>query len=349
MLANTLNIREAASCDWDCVSLGEILLRFDPGECRIHNARSFQVWDGGAEYNVAANLSRVFRRRTAIATALHDNSIGRLAEDFARNSGVDTSLIKWSDAGRNGLYFIERGHGVRPPASAFDRAGTAISLLAEGEMNWTDVFSRGARWFHTGGVFAGLSDSSPAVAAEAMRMARESGAIVSYDLNYRESLWGKRGGQNAANAINGELAKHADVVFGVFDYDSSLSKFDRELFSISAEKMVSQFSRLKYLVSTLRTTHSANVHDLGAACFSEGEVTMARSFERVNVVDRVGSGDAFVSGFVDSLLDGSDAQTAIDCGTAHGVLAMTTPGDVSSATAAEVYRLMKSSDAAALR
>ena len=348
-MSESLEIKDKTLCRWDLVSLGEILLRFDPGDRRIHNARTYQVWDGGAEYNVAANLSRVFRKRSAIATALLDNPLGRLAEDFARQSGVDTSLVKWSDEGRNGLYFIERGHGVRAPASAFDRSDTVISRLTEGEMNWPEIFNQGTRWFHTGGVFAGLSDSTPAVAAEAMKVASESGAIVSYDLNYRDSLWGKRGGRSAANVVNAELAQYADVVFGVFDFDSALSAFDPATFRKAAAEMISRFPRLKSVVSTLRETHSANRHDLGAACFSEGEITVARPFENVDVIDRVGSGDAFVAGFIDRLLEGKNVQTALDCGTTHGVLAMTTPGDVSMATAAEVFRLMNISDASPLR
>jgi 2-dehydro-3-deoxygluconokinase len=348
-MESSLNIKDAAVCRWDLISLGEILLRFDPVDRRIHDTRNFQVWDGGAEYNVAANLSRVFRKRTAIASVLHDNSLGRLAEDFARQSGVDTSLIRWSDSGRNGLYFIERGYGLRAPASAFDRADTAISRLTVDEINWADIFARGTRWFHSGGVFAGLSDTTPAAASEAMKAAAESGAVVSYDLNYRDSLWRGRGGRSAANAVNAELAQYADVVFGVFDFDSTLSKFDLDAFNEAASTMAKEFPKVKYLVSTLRSTHSASLHDLGAACFSRGEVTIGRRFERVNVVDRVGSGDAFVSGFIESLLEGKDTQTALDCGTAHGVLAMTTPGDVSGATYDEIARLMQSSDASALR
>lgn len=348
-MSESLDLKERSDCRWDLVSLGEILLRFDPGNRRIHNTGSFNVWDGGAEYNVAANLSRVFGHRSAIATVLHDNALGRLAEGLARGSGVDTSLIKWSDVGRNGLYFIERGQGVRAPSSAFDRENTAVSRLTAGKIDWPSVFGQGVRWFHTGGIFAGLSASTPAVAAEAMKAAKESGAVVSYDLNYRDSLWGKRGGREAANEVNAELLAFADIVYGVLDLDSRLSNFDPEVFRRLASKMNSRFPGLKIVATTLRDTHSANRHDLGAVCLFEDKVTVARAFNNVEVIDRVGSGDAFVAGFVDHILEGKTIQAALDCGTAHGVLAMTTPGDVSMATSAEVSRLMKSADTAPVR
>jgi len=345
-----MNIRSKETCQFDLVTLGEILLRFDPGQKRIHNARSFEVWDGGAEYNVAANLSRVFRQRASIATTLVDNPLGRLAEDLARQSGVDTSLVKWTANGRNGLYFIERGQGLRAPRSAFDREHTAVSGLKAGDIDWRSIFDKGVRWFHTGGVFAGLSDTTPEVAAEAMAAAKRSGSIVSFDLNYRDSLWRKRGGRETANELNARLLHHADIVFGTFGFDSKLSDFDVATFRASAAAMQNGRPDLKIIVSTLRETHTASRHDLGAACLSSDEtVTVARDFRNIEVIDRVGSGDAFVSGFIHSLLEARDLQFALDCGVAHGALAMTTPGDVSMSTAEEVYGVMNSADAAAER
>lgn len=344
-----MEIKPKEAGNWDIVTLGEILLRFDPGDRRIHNAGEFKVWDGGAEYNVAANLSRVFGCRTAVATALVDNPLGRLAEGLARNAAVDLSLIQWHDQGRNGMYFIERGYGLRAPRSAFDRENTAVSRLREGEIDWKSVFAAGVRWFHTGGVFTGLSETTPAVAAEAMKAARENGAVVSYDLNYRDSLWGKRGGRDAANVVNATLLPYADIVFGTFDFDSRLSVFDEAVFRRFAEKMKARFPNLKIIVSTLRDTHSATRHDLGAVCLMENGVMVASDFTNIEVIDRVGSGDAFVAGFIYSMLEQKGIQFALDCGVAHGALTMTTPGDVSMATANEVFGLMTNTDAAAKR
>ncbi len=189
-------------CRWDLVSLGEVLLRFDPENERIHAARSFRVFDGGAEYNVARNLAKVFRQKTAIITALADNALGRLAEDFILQGGVDASEIRWREHDgrgantRNGIYFIERGFGLRPPNSCFDRANTAVSQLKAGDVDWRQIFAeKGARWFHTGGVFTVLSETTAETANEAILIAKERGVIISYDLNYRDSLWKTRGGK----------------------------------------------------------------------------------------------------------------------------------------------------------
>lgn len=346
-----LQLESSPYHEWDVVTLGEILLRFDPGEGRIHNSRQFTVWGGGAEYNVAANASRVFNRRSLILTALADNALGRLAEDLARSSGVDTSHILWqnADENRNGLYFIERGFGLRPPASAFDRFNTAISRLRIENADWTYLLTGRTRWLHTGGVFTGLSKTTPAVAAKVMLDAREGDAVVSYDLNYRHSLWRSRGGREAANAVNRELLPYVDVVFGTFDFDSRLSNYSESAFRTAAEKMRADFPNLKMIVSSLRETHSASRHDLGGVCYADGEITRSKDHLNIEVLDRVGSGDAFASAFIASLLDGKDAQFAIDCASAHGALAMTTPGDVSMATMEEVFALMTGGDSTAKR
>lgn len=332
---------------WELASLGEILLRFDPGHDRIHNARSFSIHDGGAEYNVARNLAKVFRRKTVIVTALADNPIGRLAEDFAQQATVDTSQILWRDSSanlRNGLYFIERGFGLRAPDSCFDRSHTAISQLSTGEIDWTKtVGKRGARWFHSGGVFAGLSETSWEVALEAVQIARQNEVIVSYDLNYRDSLWKGRGGKSAANEVNRRILPFVDVVFGTLseEFTPSFVDFDKEAFHAAAEKMKHDFPNLKVIVSTLRDVHSASRHSFGAACFAENRITVGAGYRDFEVFDRVGSGDAFVSGFIHSLMDGKDEVFAVNCGTALAVLAMTTRGDNSSATLAEIEHLMQ--------
>ncbi len=327
------------------VSLGEVLLRFDPENERIHTARLFHVFDGGAEYNVARSLAKVFRSRTAIVTALADNALGRLAEDFVFQAGVDASKIIWRDGGtdtRNGIYFIERGFGLRAPASCFDRANTAVSELKTGEINWHEIFNQGGtHWFHTGGVFAGLSETTPEVAKEAMIEARKNGAIVSFDLNYRDSLWKNKGGREAANAVIRELLPLADVVFGAMDFDARLSQFAAEKFRQAAEKMTGEFPDLKIVASTLRDVHSASHHDLSAVCLTEGEISKSKNYKNIEVLDRVGSGDAFASGLIYGLLAEKDSQYAVECGAAHAVLAMTAPGDNSAATLAEIENLMQ--------
>jgi 2-dehydro-3-deoxygluconokinase len=345
---NKLSVKSKADSRWDLVSLGEVLLRFDSGDERIHNARTFRVWDGGGEYNVARGLAKVFRQRTAIVTALADNALGRLAEDFIWQAGVDSSEILWREADgigqntRNGIYYIERGFGVRGAASCFDRANTAVSQLSAGEIDLNRIFvERNPRWLHTGGIFAGLSETTPEVAEEAMRIARQNGAVVSFDLNYRDSLWKARGGRVAADALNRQLIKNADVVFGAFDFDSKLSNFDETVFRKAAEKMQDEFPNLKIIASTLREVVTASLHHFSAVCFTNGEVFKARDFADLNVLDRVGSGDAFAAGFIYGILAEKAADYAIECGTAHAALAMTTPGDNSMATLREVEGLMQ--------
>lgn len=342
---NEILIKSKAGCRWDLVSLGEVLLRFDSGDNRIHNARAFRVWDGGGEYNVARGLAKIFRRKTAIVTALADNALGRLAEDLIWQAGVDSSEILWREpdgAGgntRNGIYFIERGFGVRPPTSCFDRANTAVSQLKTGEIKWHEILKK-SLWLHTGGIFAGLSETTPDVAEEAIESARENGAIVSYDLNYRDSLWKLKGGREAANRLNRKLLKNVDVAFGVFDFDSKLSNYDETAFKNAAEKMLKEFPNLKIIVSTLREVKTASRHDFSAVCFAGGEVFKARNLIDLDVLDRVGSGDAFAAGFIYGWLAEKGARYAIECGTAHAALTMTTPGDNSMTTIHEIESLM---------
>jgi len=341
---NLLGLQPPENCRWDLVALGEILLRFDPGNDRIRTARSFQVFDGGAEYNVARNLAKVFRRPTAIVSALTDNALGRLAEDLVMQAGVDKSEIIWRDDSetRNGIYFMERGFGIRDPASCFDRKHTAVSQLKKSEINWSTIFeTNGTRVFHTGGVFTGLSISTPEVASEAMLAARAGGSFVSFDLNYRDSLWKNKGGREAANTVNRGLMPLADVVFGAIDFDARLSQFDKEKFRQAAQKMCNAFPDLKIITSTLRDIHSASHHDLSAVCYADGKVFKAKTYENLDVLDRVGSGDAFAAGFIYGLLAGKDFQYSVECGASHAALAMTTPGDNSMATLAEVDSLVQ--------
>ena len=344
---NSFKIRPKADCQWDFVSIGEVMLRFDPENERIHTTRNFRVWEGGGEYNVARNLSKVFRLNSAIVTALADNQIGRLVEDLMMQGGVDVSNIVWRETDglsrkvRNGFYFYERGFGLREPSGCSDRGNTAVSQLKPGDIDWKRIFNeRGARWFHTGGIFSGLSDSTPEVAKEAMIAARESGAIVSYDLNYRGSLWTERGGLDAANEVNRELMSHADVVFGVENFEAAFDTYNENVFREAAANVISQFPNLKLLATTLRGVRSASRHDLSAACFSDGEICKAPDLVGVEILDRVGSGDAFAAGIIYSILNGDDADTSLRRGLASAALTMATIGDGSAATLAEVNEAM---------
>jgi len=340
-------VKPAADCQWDFISLGEVMIRFDPENDRIHNTRNFRVWEGGGEYNVARNLSKVFRLNAAIVTALADNQIGRLVEDLIIQGGVDVSKVVWRETDglsrktRNGFYFYERGFGLREPAGCSDRGNTAVSQLKPGDIDWRRIFAeRGARWFHTGGIFAGLSVSTPEVAKEAMTAARTSGATVSYDLNYRASLWTERGGIDAANSVNHELMALADVVFGVENFNAAFDAYDEDNFKQAAGAVVEQFPNIKLLATTLRGIRSASRHDLSAACYSEGEIFKAPDLVGIEVLDRVGSGDAFAAGIIYSILNGDDADTSVRRGLASAALTMATIGDGSAATLAEVNEAM---------
>ncbi len=342
-----LKIKDKKNCQWDFVALGEVMLRFDPENDRIHNARSFKVYEGGGEYNVARNLSKVFRQKSAVLTALARNQIGELVEDLIWQGGVDSSEIIWRDTDgicrktRNGMYFIERGFGLRAPVGCSDRGNTAVSQLEKNDFDWQKIFGeKGARWFHTGGIFAGLSETTPDVALEAMKAARENGAIVSYDLNYRASLWQDRGGLEAANKLNHKLLEYADVVFGVENFDSDLSNYSEEKFEKAASEVFNKFPNLQIAATTLRHVESAASHSLSAVCAANvGEIFKAIELKNISVLDRVGSGDAFAAGFIYGLLNEKDFLTSLNYGVANSALTLTTLGDSSAATLAEVEKL----------
>ncbi len=322
------------------------MIRFDPENDRIHNARSFKVYEGGGEYNVARNLSKVFRRKTAILTALAKNQIGELVEDLIWQGGVDSSEIIWRETDgisrktRNGMYFIERGFGLRAPVGCSDRGNTAVSQLEKNDFDWQQIFvEKGAHWFHTGGIFAGLSETTPEVALEAMKAAKESGAIVSYDLNYRASLWQERGGIEAANALNHELLEYADVVFGVENFNSDLNEYSEEKFKTASKNVFEKFPNLQIAATTLRHVESAASHSLSAVCSDGDEIFKASELKNISVLDRVGSGDAFAAGFIYGLLDQKDFITSMNYGVANSALTLATLGDSSAATLPEVEKL----------
>jgi len=345
---------------WDCLSLGEVMLRLDPGESRIHTTRVFQVWEGGGEYNVARGLRRCFGLRTAVATALADNAVGRLVEDFMLAGGVDPALIRWvpydgvGRTVRNGLNFTERGFGLRAAVGCSDRGHTAISQVNPGDFNWEAILGAemGARWFHTGGIFAALSASTAQVAAEAMDAARAHATPVSYDLNYRDSLWKSIGGKTKAQEVNRELVHKVDVLFGnEEDFTAMLGvkitgvseEFD-ELPIAGYEEMLREvaaaYPNLKLVASTLRTAHTASRNAWGAIALYQDQIVHVPQRE-IEILDRVGGGDSFASGLIYGFLAGNPVEWAVRCGVAHGALAMTTPGDTSMATLAEVERAMR--------
>jgi 2-dehydro-3-deoxygluconokinase len=349
---------------WDCLSLGEVMLRLDPGDMRIHTARQFQAWEGGGEYNVARGLRRCFGLRAAVATALADNPIGRLVEDFILQGGVDTSLIRWipydgvGRTVRNGLNFTERGFGVRAAAGCSDRGHTAVSQIKPGDFNWESILGPddGARWLHTGGIFAALSSSTAEVAVEAMEAARKFGTLISYDLNFRDSLWKSIGGKAKAQEVNRALVGKLDVLLGnEEDFSAMLGIAIKgvgedfaELPIAGYEEMLREvaaaYPNLKLVASTLRTAQSASRNAWGAIALYEDKIVHVPQRE-IDIFDRVGGGDSFASGLIYGMLAGKGIDWAMQCGVAHGALAMTTPGDTSMASLSEMERIMKGGSA----
>ncbi|MEU1520753.1 sugar kinase [Nocardia rhamnosiphila] len=337
----------------DVMALGEVMLRFDPGEGRIHTARTFQVWEGGGEYNVVRGLRRCFGLRTAIATCLADNAVGRLVEDLILQGGVDTSLIRWvpgdgiGRAARNGLNFV--GYGIRGALGVSDRAHTAVCRLRQGDFDWDIVFGAGPRWFHTGGIFAGLSETTVDVAEEAMSAARRHGLTVSYDPNYRTSIWTDRGGPDRARKVDLRLARHADVIVGALALTGTRPGDVR----ISADRVPDALAEAadrapnaSVVATTLREVSSADVNDWSSAAWSaETGFGTGPRMRGLHILDRVGSGDGFAAGLIHGLLTGASIERALAYGTAHGALVMTTPGDVSMASLAEVEALIANGSA----
>ena len=359
-----LNIKSKEQCTWDLVALGEVMLRLDPGDVRIATAREFRAWEGGGEYNVARGLKRCFGLDTAIVTALADNPVGRLIEDLMFQGGVNQKHVHWvtfdgvGRTVRNGLNFTERGFGVRAAVGCSDRGHTAASQLKPSDINWKAVFAEeGARWFHTGGIFCALSETTPLVAKEAMEAAKAAGTVISYDLNYRPSLWKSIGGEAKAQEVNRGLAPMIDVMLGneedftaalgfsVEGLDENHSELDPESFKRMIRKVVQQFPNLKVVATTLRHAKTASRNDWGAICYCDGNFFQAIVREDLEIYDRVGGGDSFASGLAYGFLTGQGAQWAVECGAAHGALAMTTPGDTTMATLPEVLQVMKSQGA----
>ncbi len=353
---------------YDQVSLGEVMLRLDPGEGRIRTARGFRVWEGGGEYNTSRGLRKCFGLRTAVCTALVDNEVGHLIEDLIMQGGVDTAWITWrEDDGigrtvRNGLNFTERGFGVRGAVGVSDRGNSAASQLKPGDFDWDHLFGDlGVRWFHTGGIFAALSESTAALTVEAVKAAARHGTIVSYDLNYRPSLWKSIGGQAKAREVNREIARHVAVMIGneedftaslgfeVAGLDPNLETLETESFQRMIGTAVAEFPNFQVAATTLRRVITASKNDWSAICWHAGAFYESRKYPGLEIMDRVGGGDSFAGGLTYGFLSGGDAQAAVDYGAAHGALAATTPGDTSMATRKEVEKLMRGGGARVVR
>ena len=354
-----LIVKPKAGCKWDLVALGEVMLRLDPGDRRVATTRTFDVWEGGGEYNVARGLKRCFGLDTAVVTAFADNPVGRLIQDLIYQGGVDQSLVRWVDFDgvgrtiRNGLNFTERGFGVRPALGCSDRGHTAASQMKPGDFDWDKIFGEyGARWFHCGGIFAALSPTTPEVTIEAMEAAHRHGVVVSYDLNYRASLWKANGGKAKAQAVNRRIAELVDVMVGNeedfsaalgFDIpgvDANLTDFETASFRKMIEEVVKEFP-FKVVATTLRKAKTASRNDWGAICYCDGQFYEAANRTGLEIFDRVGGGDSFDSGLIYGFLAGQPPQWCVECGAAHGALAMTTPGDTTMATLSEVVGVMK--------
>jgi 2-dehydro-3-deoxygluconokinase len=364
----SLKIKSAKDCAFDQISLGEIMLRLDPGEGRVRTARQFKVWEGGGEYNTSRGLRKCFGLRTAVATAFVDNEVGHLLEDFVMQGGVCTDFIKWrEDDGmgrtvRNGLNFTERGFGIRGAVGVPDRGNTAASQLKPGDFDWEHIFGAlGVRWFHTGGIFAALSETTAALTIEAVKAAAKYGTIVSYDLNYRPSLWKSIGGLKKAREVNREIASYVDVMIGneedftaslgfeVKGVDHNISTIPVDAFKAMIETAVKDFPNFKVAATTLRRVITATKNDWSAICWHDGKFFESRKYNELEILDRVGGGDGFASGLSFGFLEHNDPQKAVEYGAAHGALASTTPGDTSMATRKEVEKQIAGGGARVVR
>jgi 2-dehydro-3-deoxygluconokinase len=363
-----LELRPAAECRYDLIALGEVMLRLDPGDGRIATTRTFAASEGGGEYNVARGLKRCFGLRTGIVTALADNPVGRLIEDLIFQGGVAQAHLDWRPYDgigrevRNGLNFTERGFGVRGALGCSDRGNSAASQLRPGDVDWERIFgAEGARWFHCGGVFSALSPGTADVAREAMEAARRHGTVVSYDLNFRPSLWKAVGGAPAAAALNRELVPYVNVLLGneedfsaglgysLDGVDENLLELETTVYEKLTGEVMADNPQLALTAATLRQARSATMNDWSGVCRTQAAFLVGPSFPGLEIFDRVGGGDSFASGLIYGLLQEMEVQQALAYGIAHGALAMTTPGDTSMATLAEVERLVAGGSARVIR
>jgi 2-dehydro-3-deoxygluconokinase len=356
-MSNGLNIRKDAALDF--MSIGAMVTRLDPGIIPFRKANHCAIHVSGGEFNVAANLADCFRLNTGVATAMVDYPIGDLVNERVRAMGVKPFYKMFKHDGVSGpniaTVYSDQGHGVRPPVVFYNRANEAAGMLKPGDFDWKTIFGAGVKWFHSGGIFAALSPTTADVAIEAMKAAKESGAVTSFDLNYREKLWNVHGGHAKAVAVIDQIVQHVDVLvgneedlqkgLGIEGQDvHSKSKLDPSAFIGMMDAVRAKHPQVKVVATTLREVHSTNRHSWSAVAYINGETHQAPTAE-LDVVDRVGGGDGFAAGFFFGLLTGESNEEAVKLGWAHGALITTFPGDTTMATVEQVRSLAKGGSA----
>jgi 2-dehydro-3-deoxygluconokinase len=352
-----MNIKEQGAFDF--VSLGALVTRLDPGIIPFRKATECKIHVSGGEFNCAANLSDCFRLKTGIATAMVDYPIGDLISERVRAMGVTPFYKMFKHNGVNGpnmaTVYSDRGHGVRAPVVFYNRSNEAGAQLKPGDIDWKTIFGNGVRWFHSGGIFAALSETTGQVIIEAMQAAKAAGAIVSFDLNYREKLWNIWGGHERALSVLAGIVKYVDVLVGnEEDLQKGLgipgpevekkSKLDPSVFFAMIDSVVKKYPNVKVVATTLREVHNTNHHSWGAVAWVDGKTYVSPTCE-ANVYDRVGGGDGFASGFFYGLLTGEEPMEAVKLGWAHGALLTTYPGDTTMATVGQVRAFAKGGSA----
>lgn len=356
-MSKGLNIAQQG--ELDLVSLGALVHRLDPGIVPFRKATGCQIHVSGGEFNVAANLADCFRMNTGIATAMVEYPIGELAAERVKAMGVRPFYKRFRHNGVNGpniaAVYSDRGHGVRAPVVFYNRSNEAAALLKPGDFDWNELFSRGVRWFHSGGIFAALSETTGELIVEGMQAAKKAGAVTSFDLNFREKLWNIWGGQKKAVDVIARIVKHADVLVGnEEDLQRGLdmpgpeveakSKLDPSAFVDMIKKVTTKYPHVQVVATTLREVHTTNRHSWSAVAWVDGKTFLAPTCE-LDVLDRVGGGDGFASGFFYGLLAGESPEEAVRLGWAHGALLTTFPGDTTMATLEQVKAFAKGGSA----
>jgi 2-dehydro-3-deoxygluconokinase len=352
-----LNIAKQGALDF--VSIGALVHRLDPGIIPFRKATECQIHVSGGEFNCAANLADCFRMRTGIVTAMSEYPIGDLIAERVRAMGVMPFYKRFKHNGVNGpnmaTVYSDRGHGVRAPVVFYNRSNEAAAQLKPGDFDWKAIFGNGIRWFHSGGIFAALSETTGQVIIEGMKAAKEAGAIVSFDLNYREKLWNIWGGHERALSVIAKIAQYVDVLVGnEEDLQKGLgipgpevekkSKLDPAVFFGMIDTVVKKYPNVKIVATTLREVHHTNHHSWGAVAWIDGQTYISPTCD-VNVLDRVGGGDGFASGFIYGLLSDEEPLEAVKLGWAHGALLTTYPGDTTMATVEQVRAFAKGGSA----
>jgi 2-dehydro-3-deoxygluconokinase len=352
-----LNIRPDGA--FDIVSLGALVHRIDPGVIPFRKATDCHIHVSGGEFNVAANLADAFNLNAGIVSAMVDYPIGELVSERVRAMGVKPFYKRFKHNGVNGpniaAVYSDRGHGVRAPVVFYNRANEAASLMKPGDVDWNGIFAPGVRWFHSGGIFAALSEGTGELIIEGMKAAHEAGAITSFDLNFREKLWNVWGGQQKAVEVIGRIVEHVDVLvgneedlqkgIGIEGQDvQAHSKLDPSAFFAMIDRVVAKHPHVKGVATTLREVHHTNHHTWGAVAWLDGKTYQSPTCQ-LNVIDRVGGGDGFAAGFIYGLLSGETPQEAVNLGWAHGALLTTFPGDTTMATVEQVRAFAKGGSA----